>query len=205
MVTRGVGRVERAPDRAGLSVSYSAPAASRGAAIAELSRRVTPVEESLTAVGVQVRARRLSVNAAWENGRQVGCRAEQYYELRVDGLTLLEEVLGQLIAAEPATLHGPFWELADTTEAVREAQRHAVVDARRRAAGYAEALAARLGPLLRLTDGDAAEVAVGYGSAMPVPGGAGAWESVRDIRELNLAPQPVTVSATCTATWTLLD
>ncbi|MCP2261799.1 hypothetical protein LX15_005526 [Streptoalloteichus tenebrarius] len=198
VVTRGSGETERTADRAELWVTFAARGSDRAEAVTALNTRIADVEPLLAMPGVDVRSRQLAVMENWERDRVSGARAEQRYVLRVSDSGRLEELVGRLVAAEPASLSGPNWELADDHEAVWEAQHRAVADARRRAEGYAAALGARLGPLLRLTDG-----ADGAGT---FAGAARAYEMAAvDVGELNLEPQPVTITAQCTATWALLD
>ncbi|WP_016701523.1 SIMPL domain-containing protein, partial [Actinoalloteichus spitiensis] len=186
-----------------LVATFAAAGEDRSTAVNELGRRVGDVEAMLRRPGVQVRSRRLSVRANWERNRRVGCRAEQHYQLLVTDTAALEELSSALLAREPESLSGPNWELTSNAEAVREAQHDAVADARRRAEGYAVALGRRLGSLLRISDAEAerAQPRGAYGGA-PMAARSGA---APDVRELNLEPQEVTVTARCVTTWSLLD
>jgi uncharacterized protein YggE len=203
VVTRGTGNVERTADRAELSASYGAAATDQGSAVTALSARVAAVERLLQHEDLEVRSRSLTVHAHWEGKRRAGWRANQQYTLRTGDAAVLDELLAGLIVADPAWLHGPNWDLADKTEAVREAQRLAVEDARRHAEGFASALGMRLGPLIRLDEAGANHGFVMDRASMSVAH-AGA-EMANVVRDLNLRPQPVTVSTTCTTTWALLD
>lgn len=203
VVTKGTGKVERTADRAEVQVNFETSGATRAEAVELLTRRVASVEPLLTRPGVEVRSRQLNVHDNWDGRRRSGSRASQSYTLRVDALDQLDDLLGALVAAEPAWLNGPTWQLASDTEAVREAQREAVVDARRRAEGYAEALGARLGTLLRLADGDSEMWAAESVRAMAAYGGAPGAPPQMD--QLNLEAQQITVTVRCTATWSLLD
>ncbi|SHE57314.1 SIMPL domain-containing protein [Streptoalloteichus hindustanus] len=198
VVTRGSGETERTADRAELWATFAVKGRDRAEAVSALNARVADVEPLLATPGVDVRSRQLAVMENWERDRVSGARAEQRYVLRVTDPAVLEELVGRLVAAEPANLNGPNWELSDDHEAVWEAQHRAVSDARRRAEGYAAALGAQLGPLLRLADGGQDGVAT-FAAARSYE-----MASV-DVGELNLEPQLVTVSAQCTATWALLD
>jgi uncharacterized protein YggE len=203
VVTRGTGNVERTADRAEVSASYGAAAADQGSAVTALSARVAAVEQLLQHEDVEVRSRSLTVHAHWEGKRRAGWRANQQYRLRTGDAAVLDELLTGLIVANPEWLHGPNWDLTDKTEAMREAQRLAVQDARQRAEGFASALGMRLGPLIRL---DEAGVDHGFvNSRMAMDSYGGRPEIAGAVRELNLQPQPVTVSATCTTSWALLD
>lgn len=204
VVTKGVGKVERTADRAEVNVSFETTGSTRNEAVDALTARVAGVEPAFDRPGVEVRSRQLNVHDNWDGRRRSGSRAAQNYLIRVDDVAGLDDLLATLVAAEPTWLNGPTWQVKDDADAVREAQRAAVVDARRRAEGYAEALGARLGPLQRLTDGDAemwaAEsnrmMAAGYGGAPGVP---------PQMDQLNLEAQQIMVTVRCTATWTLLD
>ncbi|MBW4715579.1 SIMPL domain-containing protein [Saccharothrix obliqua] len=203
VVTRGTGRVERTADRAEVQVNFETVGATRNAAVDELTRRVASVEPVLDRAGVEVRSRRLDVHDNWDGQRRAGSRASQQYVLRVHDLDRLDDLLSALVAAEPTWLNGPNWQLATDTEAVRAAQREAVADARRRAEGYAEALGARLGTLLKLSDGDGEPWEPSVGRSVAAYGG-----SVGDaprMEELNLEAQQIVVTVRCTAAWSLLD
>ncbi|GAA3859439.1 hypothetical protein GCM10022243_26590 [Saccharothrix violaceirubra] len=201
VVTKGVGKVERTADRAEVTVSFETTGSSRAEAVDALTRRVAEVEALLARTSVDVRSRRLDVHTNWHRNRRSGARAMQQYLLRVDDLALLDELLGALVAAEPAWLNGPNWQLRDDADAVREAQREAVADARRRAAGYADALGARLGALQKLTDGDAET----WGNERVAFAGYGGSPGTPQVDQLNLTAQEITVAVRCTAAWTLLD
>ncbi|WP_185000867.1 SIMPL domain-containing protein [Crossiella cryophila] len=201
VVTKGTGEVERTADRAQLWVSFTASAGDRTEAVTLLGQRVAGVEPLLEQDGVEVRSRRLSVQPNWQGDRQIGANAEQHYQLRVADRATLERVVAALVAAEPAALNGPDWELSEQAEAAREAQVLAVADARRRAEGYASALGVRLGPLLRISDGEDAH----YAPMARAGGYAMAAEVSPAVQALNLEPQAITVGARCTTTWSLLD
>ncbi|HEY8374637.1 MAG TPA: SIMPL domain-containing protein [Pseudonocardiaceae bacterium] len=216
IVTQGHGVVERVADRALLSVTFAAHGRDRKDALHQLARRVTRAEELLTdlvANGVEVTSRRLWAGRAWrwhmtnqERRRGGTARAEQSYQLRVNDLDQLDELVGRLFAAEPDTFDGPHWELSDRAEALREAQILAAQDARRRAANYAEAVGARLGPLVRLTEGTESfpTPALGVYGAPGFAGGA-PESTVAAVQDLNLEPSTIRVEARCTTTWSLAE
>ncbi len=204
MVTRGVGRAERTADRAEVQVGFETTGSTRNEAVDALGTRVADVEAALRAPGVEVRSRQLTVHDNWDGRRRSGSRAAQNYVVRVDDVDRLDELLAALVAAEPSWLSGPNWQLKDDSDAVREAQRGAVADARRRAEGYVEALGARLGPLHRLTDGDAEVWAADNARTMAAYGG-GAPGAAPEMGRLNLDAQRITVTVRCTAAWSLLD
>ncbi|MGH3979455.1 MAG: SIMPL domain-containing protein [Pseudonocardiaceae bacterium] len=203
VVTRGSGEHEQIADRAELQVTFAASGVNRTAAVAELGSRVLPMEPVFGTEGVELRSRRMAVHSTWEGKRCTGCRAQLSVTLRVHRLGALEGLLDAVVTAEPESVHGPSWQLADDTGAVAVAQRHAVADARRRAEGYAAALGARLGPLQSISDTGAerpmARMAVEHAGHDSTPSGP------PSVADLGLEPTPVTVTATCTTVWTLHD
>jgi uncharacterized protein YggE len=202
LVTTGQGEVERTADQADFVVRYAHRAKDRTAAVDGLAKRIGKVEPFLDRDGVTISSRRLSVHDVWEGKRRTDAEATQVYSLLVTDITVLNELVGDLILTEPRQLDGPDWTLADRTTAYREAQTAAVADARATAQGYADALGARLGQLQRLDD-------TSPGQARPAMYGAVRALSYRkgqapDVAELSLEPQPVTVQAMCSITWELL-
>jgi uncharacterized protein YggE len=197
VVTEGNGWHEQPGDRAELDVGYAATGPDRATAVAELGRRVAAADPALQHPALEVRHRRLWVNAEWRDDRVVGCRAAMDIALVVAAAPALEEVLAALVATEPAQLHGPRWSLHDRSAARAEAQRRAVADARARAEGYAAAVGGRLGPLLALRE-LADEGPVAYRMAARA-------EAAPDVRDLGLEPEPVRVTARCATTWELLS
>lgn len=193
IVTEGVGSVTRIGDRAELAVTFSVAAPTRTEAVALLGQRLGVLD--VPVVADVVLHRRLSVHDEWgRNKRPTGCRAGLNVTLRINDLAVVEQVVGLLVAAEPAQLNGPGWSLVGTSEARRDAQHLAVADARERAEGYALATGRTLGALVRLVDGpnhgDAYETSFSGPSAV-------------DVHVLRLEPEPVTVSVRCTTTWVL--
>lgn len=196
VVTEGVGSYEQLGDRAELDLAFEAAAPDRGAAVAELGRRVATAAPALEHPALTVRSRRLWVGSQWREGEVVGARAGEQLALVVTEVAALEEILAAIVRAEPAELHGPRWTLRDPAGALREAQRRAVADARARAEGYAEALGARLGELVSLSDATAAHLAPRMMAARVEAAGP-------DVRDLGLEPEPVEVTARCVLTWEL--
>jgi uncharacterized protein YggE len=198
IVTEGSGRHERPGDRAELDVGFSATARTRSAAVAALGERMAAAAPALDAAGLTVRHRRLWVHNEWRRDKVIGCRAGEDIGLLVTDVGVLEGILSALIAAEPTTLNGPTWVLADPDAARREAQRRAVADARDRAEGYAAALGGTLGPLLRLSEAGAPEHHPLMFARMAADTAEGP-----DVRDLGLEPEPVRVTVRCTTAWKL--
>lgn len=201
IVTRGTGRAERTADAAELEVTFLGVGPDRAAAVRALAERVRAATPALDADGVTVRHRRTDVHPAWRDGTRVGSEAREHLTVRLAPLAGLAGLLARLVAADPEHLHGPRWLLGDPDALLGEAQAAAVGDARRRAEGYAAALDARLGTLLRLSEaGDAPGPAVfaARASAESAP-----TDLVGAVEDLGLEPEPVQVTVSCTTTWTL--
>jgi uncharacterized protein YggE len=197
IVTEGSGWYEQLADRAELDAEFRGTGRDRAAAVAELGKNVAAAEPALTLPGLTVTRRRLAVHDEWRGTKVVGCRASEYVGLRIVDVAALEDVLNALVAAEPAGLDGPRWQLSDPAAARLAAQERAVADARDRAEGYAIALGATLGPLRRLSEaGDAGAAPVAFRMAR-------AEAAPPDVRELGLEPEPVRVTVRCTTTWEL--
>ncbi|MGM1058839.1 SIMPL domain-containing protein [Saccharothrix sp. Mg75] len=205
VVTKGVGRVERTADRAEVQVSFETTGSTRAEAVDRLTERVGALEPAFARPGVEVRSRQLAVHDNWDGTHRSGSRASQNYVVRVDDVAGLDDLLAAVVAAEPTWLGGPTWQLRDDVEAVAEAQREAVADARRRAEGYARALGARLGPLQRLADGDAEAQWAAESSRAMTAGYGGSPGVPPQVDQLALEAQRITVAVRCTATWALLD
>ncbi|MET9628656.1 SIMPL domain-containing protein [Lentzea sp. NPDC006480] len=200
VVTKGTGEVERTADRAQVDVTFEALGAERSEAVSTLNQRISAVEPLLA--DFEVRSRQLSVHDNWDNNQRVGSRAQQQYVIWVSDLDKLDGLLADLVQNEPSWVNGPSWTLVDDTEAVREAQKEAVADALRRAEGYASALGRRLGPLLRIGDTDGGS---GYSPKMMRSASFEMAGPAGMVDQLNLKAQQITVSASCTAAWSLLD
>ena len=197
IVTEGSGWYEQPADRAELNAEFRGTGRDRAAAVAELGKNVAAAGQALTLPGLTVVHRRLTVHDEWRGRKAVGCRASEYLGLRIDDVAALEDVLNALVAAEPAALDGPHWQLSDPAAARLAAQELAVADARDRAEGYAIALGAALGPLRRLSEaGDPGSAPVAFRMAR-------AEAAPPDVRELGLEPEPVRVTVRCTTTWEL--
>lgn len=196
IVTEGSGWYEQPGDRAELDVGFTASARTRSAAVTALGHKVAAAAPGLEATGLRVAHRRLWVHNEWRRDRVVGCRAAEDVRLVVEDVAVLEQVLSALIGAEPTSLDGPRWVLADPAAARREAQRRAVADARDRAEGYASALGVGLGELLRLS-----EAADHHGGPIAYRMAARAEAAAPDVRDLGLEPEPVRVTVQCTTTW----
>lgn len=202
MVTTGNGEVERVADQATVQLRYTGIAKDRTGAVNELAKVTKKIEPLLERPGVTVRSRQFFVHDRWDGKRRTGALANQAYTILVTDVEVLNDLVSELIVAEPASFAGPAWNLADRSEPFREAQRMAVEDARERAQGYADALGGRVGALLRLEDNSGGVRHMPFAARSEISllrGGA----PQADVADLSLEPQLVTVPATCTVTWEL--
>lgn len=196
VTTRGVGEVRHRADHATLRFRYTAQAADRASALEALTTKVADVESLLAdRFGVRVRSRDLAVHDRWRGRRKSGAEASRSYDVLVTDVDLLAELVAAMVSTGPASLDGPTWRLDDDAAAVREAQHLAVMEARERADGYATALGARLGKLVKISD-DVAD----HGMPMAVAGAAAA-----NLSELNFDPEEVEVRVACTTVWELVS
>jgi uncharacterized protein YggE len=200
-VTEGSGWHEQTADLAEVDLTYGASAPTRAEAVRDLAAQVAAAEPHLAHAAVRVHHRKLWVHNDWADRRVVGCRAEQQVFLRITDVAAVEEVLSAVVGTEPAGLDGPRWLLGDRAAALREAQRRALEDARRRADGYADALGGRIGNLLTLTEAHDYGTEVLHSSG---PRGGAEGAPGPDVRALGLEPEQVRVSAHCTTRWTLI-
>ena len=202
VTVRGEGQVEGPPELATVSAvlhTSGRTAADVTRSLAELGRRVDAALPDL--VYDSVRTDPLSVTPVFD--RRSGVRITGYsgrYSTRLtladaDGLSALVVALTGLPGAQ---VEGPWWSLRPGSTLERDARRAAVAAAIARARDYADALGATLGDLLELSDTDG-----GLGGALPrmVAMAQGGVEPP----ELDLQPQPQTVSASVTARFALAD
>lgn len=199
IVTEGTGWYEEPGDHAELDLSLTSTARNRSDAVRALNVAVAAADAALRHDALVVKRRRFWVHNEWRSRRVVGCRAGEDIALLLTDASAVEAVLSALIAAEPTSLTGPRWILADPAAALREAQERAVADARLRAEGYAAALGGRLGALRRLTEAADHASPMAYRSvaareATDAPG----------VHDLGLEPDPVRVTAHCTTSWDLI-
>lgn len=201
VTVRGEGQVEGPPELATVSAilhTSGRTAADVTRSLADLARQVAAALPDLPSASV--RTDPLSVTPVFD--RRSGVRITGYagrYATRVtladvDGLS---DVVVALTGLPGASVDGPWWSLRPGSPLERDARRAAVADAVARARDYADALGATLGDLLELADTDSG----GHGlvpRAFALATGGG------EPPELDLDPQPQTVSASVTARFALL-
>lgn len=159
VVVRGVGRVLRRPDQAGLAVSVEITAPTAGAAQADTSTRMGSVLETLATRGLDpadlsTQAIALEPTYDYREGgpRLAGYRSTQSVLVRLRRIEELGPVIDAVIAAGATGIGSVSMELADPAGAESEARALAVADARARAEVLARAAGVTLGEPLWLTE-----------------------------------------------------
>lgn len=169
----GEGLVERAPDRATVSLGVTTVAATAAEALAANSEAMRAVLARLTAAGVadkDMQTSGLSVNPNWTSydssvsgGQRIdGFTATNILTVDIAALDTLGAVLDAAVSDGANTLNGVTFGLADPRPAMDEARRAAVEDAKAKAALLAAASGVTLGPILSITEGG------GYGGPAPM-------------------------------------
>ena len=195
----GEGRVEAAPDMATISLGVTTEAATAGAAMAANSDAVRAVIERLKAAGIEdrdIQTSGLSLGPRYDYGRSdgtpptiVGYTASNMVTVRVRALDTLGSVLDGVVSDGANTLNGLSFGIAEDDEALDEARRRAVAEARRKAELYAEAAGVSLGRVLSISEPG------GYAPPMPMAMAEAGFAKGGDVP---VAPGEVSLAATVT-------
>lgn len=204
MTVRGEGQVEGPPELATVSAVLHASGRSSAEvtrALADLARQVEAALPDLSYDSV--RTEPFSVSPVFD--RRSGVKITGYTGRYATRLTLadffgLSDLVVALAGLPGAQVDGPSWSLRRGSSLHQEARVDAVRTAVVRARDYAEALGATLGDLLELSDTDG-----GGGWAMPRRYAMAFTGDGEDRPELDLEPQPQTVTAAVTVRFALTD
>ncbi|MEU2680522.1 SIMPL domain-containing protein [Streptomyces sp. NPDC007107] len=189
----GAASVDAAPDLARLRVAISQTRNTPGEAFAATRSGVNAIREVLRGHEVPesaVSASRLNLSSQWNYGSErtfagYECTASFVIELRE--LDTLETVLIDVVEAGANEVQGVEFDVRTKKELRARARTAAVAAAREKAALYAEAAGAQLGPVIHIKDVDAEQVQ-NYRSHSSRRSGGGEGEG-------DLTPGKVTVSA----------
>lgn len=150
-------RVE--PDYASLRFTVSRTAEEPRRAIEDARAGVKQVRAILTDRGVadrDVQASRVGLGLAFdgygEARRAIGYRAAHSFQAMLRDLTVIEELLIELVAAGAFEIDSVSYKTSRLKELRAEARRGAVTSARSKAELYAEALGLRLGKAIHIED-----------------------------------------------------
>lgn len=158
----GEGVVRAIPDQAVLMIGVTTQAETAAAALAANSTSVRAILAQLTAAGIaerDVQTSNLSINPNWTNydgssEAQISSYvASNQLEVRIRALDSLGAVVDAAISDGANTLNGLTFGVTDPKPLLNEARKAAVLDARARAEVLAEAVGAKLGRIVSLTDG----------------------------------------------------
>ena len=167
----GTGRVDLPPDMAMVRIGVTHQDEQAAEALQQTSDAVAAMLARLSALGIaprDVQTAGLSLNPVWRNRPDQqgqpepwGFEASNIVSLRLRDVTALGAVLDALVSDGANRLDGVSFGLQDPEASMDEARRLAVLDARRKAALYAEAAGVGLGQVIRLEE-------TGGGSPRPV-------------------------------------
>ncbi|MEO1407538.1 MAG: SIMPL domain-containing protein [Pseudomonadota bacterium] len=180
--------VDRAPDLAFINAGVQTDAKTAADALAENAERMNGVFAALKAAGVEerdIQTSNFSVSPNYDYSRDapprlIGYRASNQVRAKVTDLDALGETLDSLVSAGGNTLNGIQFGLEDSSGALNEARRDAIVDAVSRAELYADAAGYRIVRIVSISEGGG-----GGGYQPPI---ALARAAVADVES---APSPV--------------
>jgi uncharacterized protein YggE len=204
VTVRGEGQAEGPPELATVSAVLHASGRTSAEVTRALADLAHQVEAALPDLSFDsVRTDPFSVSPVFD--RRSGVRITGYTGRYATRLTLadffgLSDLVVALAGLPGAQVDGPWWSLRRDSPLHREARVDAVRAAVARARDYADALGATLGDLLELSDTDG-----GTGGTMPRMFAMAARGGAPAEPELDLEPQPQTVTASLTARFALAD
>lgn len=160
LTVTGEGQARIAPDMAMVQLGVTSQAESAAAAMEQTSQQQQAVIEALTGAGIdaaQIQTSGLNLNPLMRYGEGqapevTGYQASNLVSVRVSDLPRLGEVLDAIVTAGANEINGITFSREDGAEALDEARREAVADARRKAEVLAEAAGLTLGPVMTLRD-----------------------------------------------------
>lgn len=200
----GEGHATAKPDLARISLGVSHQAGTAAEAMAMMAEGMQAVLARLTQEGIassDIRTGQLMLEPAWNyntpdgNPVMTGFVATQLVDVTVRDLDRVGAVLDAVVQDGANRVNGVTFDLAEPREALDEARREAVADARARAELYAEAAGVTLGELISIAES---------GGFAPLPmydarGMAAGAEAVP------VAPGQMTLTASVAMTWALAD
>lgn len=201
VTVRGEGQVEGPPELATVTAVLHTSGRTAADVTRSLAEIAHQVEVALPDLHFEtVVTDPFSVSPVFD--RRPGVRITGYTGRYATRLTVAEfsglsDLVVALAGLPGVQVSGPSWSLRRGSPLEHEARRDAVRTAVARARDYAAALGATLGELLELSDTDGGMGAMPRMFAMSAPGGPAP--------ELDLEPQPQTVTASVTARFTLND
>ncbi|MEL6577938.1 MAG: SIMPL domain-containing protein, partial [Pseudomonadota bacterium] len=204
ITVQGTGESLAVPDMASVSLGVTTEGRSAARALEQNSRAMTTVIEVLGEAGIEPRdIATSSVNLSpvydqrpnQQGRREIrGYRASNQVRVRVRVLDTLGTTLDAVAKAGATDIHGISFNLSEPEEARDAARRDAMADARRRAALYAEAAGAALGPVLTISE---------IGIARPMSFDTGIAMRAEAAIAVPVAPGEQSIGASVTVVYTL--
>jgi uncharacterized protein len=160
----GIGQFAVVPDEAAVVIGVQSQAESAGEAINENAERMEEVINALRAAGIQtadIQTRTLNLFPRYAETQQVprpdlgeivGYTATNQIEVRVRQIANVGSVIDNAIMAGANTIDGIRFEVGDPTQALDQARRAAMEDARRKAEQLVELADASLGNVLTISE-----------------------------------------------------
>ena len=161
IIVTGHAVVPGEPDEARLEVRLTALRNTPAEALAEVAKDCQELQGIFSELSIGSERRTstgISVNAENEYDGTLkryihkGFRASSGTTLRLDDVSLVGKLVGDVTRRTGGEVQGPRWQIALENPARVEACRAASADARRKADAYATALGARLGVVLSVTE-----------------------------------------------------
>lgn len=166
IVVQGRGTVEQAPDMAVISLGARFQAHTAREALDEVNKRTKAAFEVMEKLGVEPRDMQtgnLFLNPIWDHGsnqnevaRIRGYEAGNQVSIRIRDLSVLGPALDEMVTKGANVFNGLSFALQDPTDALAEARRKAVQDARAKAELYAGAAGVTLGPIVSINEANVA-------------------------------------------------
>lgn len=208
VTTTGTAVVERAPDRAFVTVGVEARAPQTVTAREKVAVAMTAIQRALKALGIPetaIRTSALNVAQDWEflpQGRRNlrGYVVSNQIEVRVDDIAAVTAVIDDSITAGANVIHGVRWDVKDRASLEREALQRAYADARARAEVIAAASGRKLGAVFAAQESRPGQVSPRMYSANA--GVAGMAEAVR-VTDMPISPGQIDIRSTVTVSWIL--
>jgi uncharacterized protein YggE len=203
VTVRGEAQLEVPPDRATISVTTQASADTAErvrAQLADASVRLTGLLSDFTLGVVESSTTGLHVAPVFHRrspGKITGYSGTFSTQVVVGDFEVLSPLVLALAQLPAVQVDGPWWSLSRGHSAPRDARIAAIADARTRAADYAAAVDATVGPLVEISDLDG-----GFGGRPMMASRAAAFQEM-DAPEFDLTPASQTVSGQVTVRFEL--
>jgi uncharacterized protein len=152
LVVTGEGNVEVVPDTVVVSLGVTARAPQAAAAFQQATAVLNRVVSTLLAAGVpqaQIQTSQVSLNPAFEDGRQVGFEATATVRVTLRDIGTAGAIIDRAVAAGANNVAGISFEVRDPAPAEAQALALAVQNAQRQAMALARSLGVALGPVVR--------------------------------------------------------